>query len=84
MAKNQELNDESPMPFGAHNGTPMAEVPAEYLVWVWNEGLHSASQEDTKRGTVARYIHKSAEAIEMDTDKELEPRPEDVIAKIPD
>ena len=27
------LTDESPMPFGKHKGTTMANVPAKYLQW---------------------------------------------------
>ena len=31
------LTDESPMPFGKHKGTAMANVPADYLLWMWNK-----------------------------------------------
>jgi len=30
----EPLTDQSPMPFGAHVGKPMEEVPADYLLWV--------------------------------------------------
>lgn len=29
------LNDESPMPFGKYKGTPMKDVPAQYLLFMW-------------------------------------------------
>lgn len=32
-----DLTDECPMPLGKHTGTPMQEVPAEYLVWYRQE-----------------------------------------------
>lgn len=28
------LNDESPMPFGKHQGEKMGNVPADYLLWL--------------------------------------------------
>jgi len=33
------LEDGDPMPFGKHKDEPMVDVPARYLVWLWNEGL---------------------------------------------
>jgi hypothetical protein len=32
------LNDDSPMPYGKHTGKPMAQVPADYLLWLWDDG----------------------------------------------
>jgi len=31
------LTDESPMPFGKHENTAMANVPAGYLLWLYNQ-----------------------------------------------
>ena len=31
------LNDNSPMPFGIHKDTPLKDVPADYLVWLYEE-----------------------------------------------
>lgn len=30
----KKLTDNSPMPFGKHRGTKMANVPASYLLWM--------------------------------------------------
>lgn len=30
------LNDKSPMPYGAHKGKSMENVPAEYLIWLYD------------------------------------------------
>ena len=35
------LDDLSPMPFGKHKGTPMQDVPASYLHWLWCEGCNN-------------------------------------------
>lgn len=32
------LTDTSPMPFGKHKGELMANVPASYLIWLYNQG----------------------------------------------
>lgn len=32
------LTDQSPMPFGEHKGKLMEDVPAEYLIWLINNG----------------------------------------------
>lgn len=30
------LTDESEMPFGIHKGKKLANVPASYLLWLWD------------------------------------------------
>lgn len=32
-----KLNDNSPMPWGKHKGTKMANVPAHYLIWAYEQ-----------------------------------------------
>jgi uncharacterized protein (DUF3820 family) len=34
----QILNDESPMPWGKYKGIEMANVPADYLLWLYDNG----------------------------------------------
>jgi len=34
-----KLTDNSPMPFGTHKGTKMANVPAKYLLWIYEQNL---------------------------------------------
>lgn len=31
-----QLTDKSPMPYGKHKGVLMANVPADYLIWLYN------------------------------------------------
>jgi len=33
-----EFNDNSIMPFGQHKGKQMANVPAPWLLWLYNKG----------------------------------------------
>lgn len=35
----ENLTDASPMPFGKHQGKKMEDVPASYLLWLWNENV---------------------------------------------
>lgn len=54
----RELRDTDPMPFGKYKGTPMQDVPASYLHWLW-------SQDDfrQKGGSVCDYIESHIEAL---------------------
>jgi uncharacterized protein (DUF3820 family) len=36
-----KLSDESPMPFGRYKGDKMANVPASYLMWLYDENRYS-------------------------------------------
>jgi uncharacterized protein (DUF3820 family) len=33
----EHMTDSCLMPFGKHSGTAMANVPASYLLWFWNQ-----------------------------------------------
>lgn len=33
----QPYDDTDPMPFGKHKGEPMQDVPASYLLWLWDQ-----------------------------------------------
>lgn len=56
------LNDDDPMPFGTHKDKPMSEVPAKYLLWLWNDGKkHEVATND-----VARYISDNMDALQQE------------------
>jgi uncharacterized protein (DUF3820 family) len=46
MAK--EMDDNSTMPFGKHKGEKLANVPPEYLIWVY--------ENDKTYGALRKYI----------------------------
>lgn len=56
----EQLTDESLMPFGKHAGTKLADVPAKYLLWLWDNGLHR----ETSR--LAAYIKDAFSALESE------------------
>lgn len=39
------------MPFGMHKGKPLGDVPAKYLLWLWDSGYHS------RRGCSIMALH---------------------------
>lgn len=51
-----KLTDESKMPFGAHKGKAMANVPDDYLKWLWNNSK-------TGNGNVKEYIKENADVL---------------------
>ena len=52
-----ELTDESPMPFGDYKGTPLGNVPDQYLLNLYNSGKCF--------GPIKIYIGKNLDAIEL-------------------
>lgn len=55
------LADSDPMPFGAHKGKPMQDVPASYLHWLWSSG-----KKDDKTCPVADYIRRNLDALQQE------------------
>ena len=60
------MNDLSPMPFGKYKGTPMQDVPASYLLWLWDNGLKERSQITLDRIEVRQYIKDSMSALKQE------------------
>lgn len=62
MLKSQKrspaLTDTDLMPFGAHKGKPMQDVPPSYLSWLRDQGCSNE--------LVANYIHNSWDAIQLE------------------
>lgn len=56
----KQLEDLDWMPFGKYyvSRTPMQEVPASYLHYLWTHGIKVDLQMNTPQGKVARYIQK--------------------------
>ena len=56
--------DDHLMPFGKYKGTPMGEVPASYLLWLWEEAQFW--QKSDKQSDVAYYIRQNFHALETE------------------
>lgn len=56
------LEDTDPMPFGAHSGKPMQDVPAAYLHWCWN----NVKPTNDKAKQVLEYIKTNLEALKKE------------------
>lgn len=67
QASKEPLTDLSPMPFGKYGPKPkgegrlMQDVPATYLIWLWDNGAHAK-----KGDPVHEYIKESWNAILKD------------------
>jgi hypothetical protein len=57
----KQLEDDSPMPWGKHFGTPMEDVPADYLFFLWTE---RGKERQVKSCPVADYIQRNLETLE--------------------
>lgn len=55
-----ELDDRSQMPFGKYQGKAMANVPAHYLLWLYNNGCNHAG--------VKKYIIDNLTILKNETD----------------
>jgi uncharacterized protein (DUF3820 family) len=49
------------MPFGKYRSIPMQDVPADYLHYLWTNGLKENKQSD-----VAEYIRQNVNALKID------------------
>lgn len=56
--KSPTLVDYDLMPFGKYKGRTMADVPASYLMWLWDNGCDNE--------LVKNYIHNSMDAIKQE------------------
>jgi uncharacterized protein (DUF3820 family) len=52
------MTDESLMTFGKYKGIAMANVPSEYLLWIYNQ--------DYCYGDVKQYIKENLDAINFE------------------
>lgn len=65
-----KLTDQSPMPFGKHKGQPMEKVPADYLLWLWDNGGWQVP------GPVNDYVRENFAALETECpDRIVDHRP---------
>ena len=61
MAITQPLTDQDPMPFGKYRGKAMANVPAVYLLWLYNEGCNDMA--------VRQYITDNLDCLNKEVSK---------------
>lgn len=53
-----KLTDTSEMPFGKYKGMAMIDVPANYLLWLYEKGLQN--------GNVKDYIEDNLEVLKQE------------------
>lgn len=55
------MNDQSEMPFGKHKGEKLENVPASYLLWLWDNGVWAE-----KNHVLHNYIRGAFSALETE------------------
>ena len=67
------LEDDDKMPFGAHQGKTMENVPASYLHYLWTNGLDGVAKNDPRsarepndRLRVANYIWNNLHRLQLE------------------
>lgn len=56
-----QIEDLDPMPFGAHKGKPMQDVPARYLHWLWHAG-----KKFDRTCPVVDYIRRKSHVLKVE------------------
>lgn len=59
------MTDTTPMPFGKHKGKPLEEVPAKYLLW-----LYEQDNFPTNYPELAKYIVLNMKGLEQEAEEE--------------
>ena len=59
----KQLADTDLMPWGKHKGTPIQDVPAGYLFWLWTG---EPAKEHDKQCQVADYIRRNLATLKRE------------------
>ena len=62
------LEDKSPMPFGKYKGTAMANVDADYLLFLYE--LNRGNKTHGKMTDVMTYIMKNLDALQKEAEND--------------
>lgn len=67
--KKIELEDNSPMPYGKHKGTPMIDLSASYLLSLWDFQLKDQTNLTDSQKQVKDYVEDNLLALMDETNK---------------
>jgi uncharacterized protein (DUF3820 family) len=62
IMSSKSFNDQTPMPWGKYKGTALANVPAEYLIWLYDN--------NKAYGKLLFYIHRNMDVLHADAARE--------------
>lgn len=69
MPQPLKFTDDSPMPFGKHEGKKLVDLPASYLLWLYGEMEHQQNRSPTRQA-IFDYIEENMSAIESELSEE--------------
>jgi hypothetical protein len=58
----EKFTDQTVIAFGKYNGSKLEDIPASYLLWLWNNGMWKSKGKDP----LADYIAENIRALEID------------------
>ena len=61
------MNDESIMPFGKYKGEKMANIPPDYLIWLYDNGICY--------GEVRKYIADNLDVLKSEIEYKNKQKP---------
>lgn len=61
------MTDKDPMPFGKHKDKAMANVPAPYLLWIWEVRYSKVCNQHSEE--LCKYIHANLEVLTIEAAK---------------
>lgn len=64
MSEDRVATERTPMPFGKHKGTPLGDIPASYLIWLFDEGG------PTNRPDIREYIEEREDELRAEAETE--------------
>lgn len=66
MDDKPQLTDDDEITFGKYNGSKLKDVPASYLLWLWNNGMWKANTLSQKNDPFREYIVRNFHALETE------------------
>lgn len=66
------LQDESPMPFGKHKNEKMANVPAKYLMWLYDTWTDPKKSGGYDNKDVKAYIEENMDVLKEQIKREAQ------------
>lgn len=64
------MKDEDLMPFGKHKGTAMANVPADYLLWLYDQPEPNYNHWSGERSrNVRKYVEANLDGLRKEVAK---------------
>lgn len=62
----KEYDEDNIMHFGKYRGQRLGDIPADYLIWLWNKGFNAKHWQKDDDGRLSRWIEKQIPFLEKE------------------